>query len=147
MARTGIAHRTNRDLQIPDCLPEAFDGERRVLLRPLGWEGVTTWAVEGKGKQRDTYPLAVELPNRPGDPFHEVVPGRKAVDEDRHGLALDPQVQCPEQGGLIVSMASILVPDILEDQRVHALPAPLRKPDTVGREPAFLDVDAPGRRK
>jgi len=98
-------------------------------------------------KQRHADPLAIELANRPGDPFHEVVTRRKSVYQDRHGLALDPKIQGPEQGGLIVSMAPVLMLDIVEDQRVHAVPAPLGEPDAMWREPAFLDVDSPGRRK
>ena len=112
-----------------------------------GRERVTPRAVERKGEQRYADPLAIELSNRPGDSLHEMVPGRKAVDEDRHWLALDPQVQRSKQRGLIVAMASVLVLDILEHQRVDALPAPLGEADAVGREPALLDVDPPRRGK
>ena len=44
-------------------------------------------------------------------------------------------------------MASVLVPDVSEHQRMHALPAPLGKADPLRSQPALLDINPAGLRE
>jgi len=144
MLAARLAEVAKQNTELADRLAEAFDREGGVLLRPFGREGVPTWSVEGKRKERDPDAQTVKFAHRPGHSLHEMVARRKAIHEDRHRLVLDPQVERSEESRLVVAVASVLVLDVFEDQRVKALPTPLGEADAMRSEPALLHVDSAG---